>query len=95
MPILIIGIKSIENYGKKYKDEFDSIFLDLAKEFELFLYPDFMAPIVNKGNDLSSYLQNDMLHPNERGVELIVKGILPTFIDFIEDFTGTSSSSEK
>ncbi len=86
LPILLIGIKSIENYGTEYKNEFDSMFSNLADEFELFLYPDLMAPIKNKEKDLFLYLQEDMLHPNEKGVEIIVQGILPTITNFIDSF---------
>ena len=86
LPILLIGIKSIENYGKEYKNEFDVMFSNLADEFELFLYPDLMAPILNKEEDLSLYLQEDMLHPNEKGVEIIVQEILPTITNFIDSF---------
>ncbi|MFL2812641.1 MAG: arylesterase [Paracoccaceae bacterium] len=87
LPILLIGIKSIENYGTKYKNEFDIMFSDLAHEFELFFYPDLMAPIYNKEKDLSLYLQEDMKHPNEKGVEIIVQGILPTITNFINSFS--------
>ena len=86
LPILLIGIKSIENYGTEYKNEFDSMFSNLADEFKLFLYPDLMAPILNKEKDLSLYLQEDMLHPNEKGVEIIVQEILPTITNFIDTF---------
>lgn len=87
LPILLIGIKSIENYGTEYKNEFDSMFSDLADKFELFLYPDLMAPILNEEKDLSLYLQEDMLHPNEKGVEIIVQEILPTITNFINSFS--------
>ena len=90
LPILLIGIKSIENYGTEYKNEFDRMFSNLADEFELFLYPDLMAPIINKGKDLSLYLQEDMLHPNEKGVEIIVQEILPTITNFIDSFNNTN-----
>tara|TARA_Y100000766_G_scaffold130881_1_gene112432 strand:- start:435 stop:1100 length:666 start_codon:yes stop_codon:yes gene_type:complete len=90
LPILLIGIKSIENYGTEYKNEFDSMFSNLADEFELFLYPDLMAPILNKEEDLSLYLQEDMLHPNEKGVEIIVQEILPTITNFIDSFNNTN-----
>ena len=89
LPILLIGIKSIENYGTEYKNEFDSMFSNLADEFKLFLYPDLMAPILNK-EDLSLYLQEDMLHPNEKGVEIIVQEILPTITNFIDSFNNTN-----
>ena len=84
LPILLIGIRSIENYGTEYKNEFDSMFSDLADEFKVFLYPDLMAPILKKEKDLSLYLQEDMLHPNEKGVEIIVQEILPTITNFID-----------
>ena len=42
---------------------------------------------IENENELSNYLQEDMLHPNEKGVEIIVQAILPTFIDFIESFS--------
>ena len=84
LPVLLIGIRSIENYGTEYKNEFDSMFSDLADEFKVFLYPDLMAPILKKEKDLSLYLQEDMLHPNEKGVEIIVQEILPTITNFID-----------
>ncbi len=87
LPILLIGIQSIENFGTTYKKEFDVMFSDLADEFELSLYPDLMAPILNNENDLSIYLQKDMLHPNEKGVEILVWGILPTITNFIDRFS--------
>ena len=90
LPILLIGIKSIENYGTEYKNEFDVMFSNLADEFGLFLYPDLMAPILNKEEDLSLYLQEDMLHPNEKGVEIIVQEILPTITNFIDSFNNTN-----
>ena len=85
LPILLIGITSIENFGPEYKNEFDLMFSELSRKFNISLYPNLMDPVIKK-NDLSNYLQEDMLHPNEKGVEIIVKAILPTFIDFIESF---------
>ena len=87
LPILLIGITSIENFGPEYKNEFDLMFSELSRKFNISLYPNLMAPVIENENDLSNYLQEDMLHPNEKGVEIIVKAILPTFIDFIESFS--------
>lgn len=87
LPILLIGITSIENFGSEYKNEFDLMFSELSRKFNISLYPNLMAPVIENENDLSNYLQEDMLHPNEKGVEIIVQAILPTFIDFIESFS--------
>ena len=45
-----------------------------------------MAHVIENDNEVSNYIKEDMLHPNEKGVEIIVQAILPTFIDFIESF---------
>jgi acyl-CoA thioesterase-1 len=87
LPILLIGITSIENFGPEYKNEFDLMFSELSRKFNISLYPNLMAPVIENENELSNYLQEDMLHPNEKGVEIIVQAILPTFIDFIESFS--------
>ena len=87
LPILLIGITSIENFGPEYKNEFDLMFSELSRKFNISLYPNLMAPVIENENELSNYLQEDMLHPNEKGVEIIVQAILPKFIDFIESFS--------
>ena len=85
LPILLVGIKSIGNYGSDYKTKFDNIYYDLAKEFDLLLYPDLLSPILNKENvNLADYYQSDKLHPNAAGVHLMVEGIKPFLADLIE-----------
>ena len=85
LPILLVGIKSIGNYGSDYKAKFDNIYYDLAKEFDLLLYPDLLSPILNKENvNLADYYQSDKLHPNAAGVYLMVEGIKPFLADLIE-----------
>ena len=85
LPILLVGIKSIGNYGSDYKAKFDNIYYDLAKEFDLLLYPDLLSPILNKENvNLADYYQSDKLHPNAAGVHLMVEGIKPFLADLIE-----------
>ena len=85
LPILLVGIKSIGNYGSDYKAKFDNIYYDLAEEFDLLLYPDLLSPILNKEDvNLADYYQSDKLHPNAAGVHLMVEGIKPFLADLIE-----------
>ena len=85
LPILLVGIKSIGNYGSDYKVKFDNIYYDLAEEFDLLLYPDLLSPILNKEDvNLADYYQSDKLHPNAAGVHLMVEGIKPFLADLIE-----------
>ena len=85
LPVLLVGIRSIENYGKEYKLKFESIYAELTKEFGLILYPDLLSPILNQDNlQLEKYYQADKLHPNADGVLLIVGGLIPSLIELIE-----------
>ncbi len=85
LPVLLVGIRSIENYGKEYKLKFESIYAELTKEFGLILYPDLLSPILNQDNlQLEKYYQADKLHPNADGVLLIVDGLIPFLIELIE-----------
>jgi len=85
LPVLLVGIRSIENYGKDYKLEFENIYADLTDEYELILYPDLLSPILNQDNaQLEKYYQADKIHPNADGVLLIVNGITPFLIELIE-----------
>ena len=85
LPVLLVGIRSIENYGKEYKLKFESIYVELTKEFGLILYPDLLSPILNQDNvQLEKYYQADKLHPNADGVLLIVDGLIPFLIELIE-----------
>jgi acyl-CoA thioesterase-1 len=73
LPILLAGMDAPPNMGKDYADRFRTIYPDLAARYGLVLYPFFLEGVAL--ND--SLLQGDGIHPNARGVAVIVEGILP------------------
>ena len=73
LPILVAGMRSPENWGSDYRDRFDAIFADLAAKHGALLYPFFLAGVAT---DPKLNLP-DGLHPNQRGIAIIVEGILP------------------
>ena len=73
IPVLIAGMRAPSNWGKTYATEFDAIFPDLAQNFNSDLYPFFLKGVALK----PSLNQPDGLHPNAKGVSIIVKGMLP------------------
>ncbi len=78
--LFLIGMTAPNNYGPEYKEEFDSIYPGLAQKYSATLVNRFMAPLLDKldaGERLESYLQQDMLHPNALGVDLIVNHVGP------------------
>lgn len=71
--VLLAGMRSPRNWGEDYVRQFDAIFPELAKAHGLPLYPFFLEGVaLRQGFNL-----DDGMHPNARGVDVIVKGILP------------------
>jgi acyl-CoA thioesterase-1 len=72
-PVLLAGMMAAPGMGKDYEQAFDAIFPDLGREFDVPLYPFFLAGVVG---DPKLQLKDGM-HPTAEGVEIIAKGILP------------------
>ena len=78
VPVLLAGMQAPLNFGPDYKSSFDAIYPDLANEFDVLLYPSFMAGLASDGSlaAVQNLMQNDGIHPNAEGVALIVADIL-------------------
>ena len=87
LPTLLVGHEAPSNYGQDYKAEFEQIFLDLDKEFNLILFPKIFDPIEKLGpreEVREIYFQDDMLHPNKEGVHKIVNELGPYVVELIQ-----------
>jgi acyl-CoA thioesterase I len=74
IPVVFAGMFASQNLGVRYFDEFNAIYPRLAKKHGATLYPFFMKGVVfNK-----PLLLDDGIHPNPRGVGVIVRNMLPT-----------------
>jgi len=71
IPILLTGMQAPSSYGQDYQSSFNSIYPQLAKEYEIFLYP-FLLEGVALDPGLN---QSDGKHPNAQGIALISKKI--------------------
>ncbi len=79
IPVLLAGMRASTNLGPDYVARFDAIYPDLARKYDLVLYPFFMAGMVGE----RTYTLDDGLHPNAKGVDVIVAGILPSVETFL------------
>lgn len=77
--VLLAGMMAPPNMGKTYGAEFNSIYSDLSGRYQIDLYPFFLDGVAAEP-DLN---QDDGMHPNADGVEVIVKRILPDVIDLL------------
>jgi acyl-CoA thioesterase I len=71
--VLLVGMKAPPNLGPEYTEKFDRIFPDLAKEHKVPLYPFFLDGVVAN----PALNQADGMHPNAKGVAVIVERMLP------------------
>jgi acyl-CoA thioesterase I len=71
--LLLLGMLAPSNWGKAYEQAFDRIYPDLAKTHDVPLYPFFLEGVA-MDPDLN---QPDGLHPNEKGVGVLVGHIAP------------------
>ncbi len=73
LPVLIAGMHAPANWGDDYVKAFNAIFPELANKHGALLYPFFLDGVIKRA-DLKLA---DALHPNQAGVEEIVRRILP------------------
>jgi acyl-CoA thioesterase-1 len=72
--VLLAGMRAAPNLGADYQTAFDAIFPELAKKYDVPLYPFFLDGVAGQpGMQLE-----DGLHPSAKGVDLMVERILPT-----------------
>jgi len=69
--VLLAGIKLPPNYGEAYLQQFESMYTDLAGEYETLLVPFFMDGVVFKPD----LLQADGIHPNEKGQPVLLNNV--------------------
>jgi acyl-CoA thioesterase-1 len=77
--VLLLGMLAPPNWGDEYKRAFDGIFPELAQLHHLPLYPFFLEGVAMK----PELNQPDGLHPNEKGVAVLVDRIAPVVAGLI------------
>lgn len=73
IPVLLAGMKAPLNYGDAYAKKFDAVYPQLAKKYGVLLYPFFLDGVALN----TTLIQADGLHPNPKGVEVIVRNMTP------------------
>ena len=85
--VLLCGMKAPPNWGSDYRAEFDAIYPRLAEKHKVPLYPFFLDGVVLD----QALVQPDGLHPNAKGVDVIVGRILPAVERLVAGGAATSA----
>jgi len=86
IPVLLAGMRAAPNLGADYQKAFDAIYPRLAAKYGVPLYPFFLDGVAGHP-DLQI---EDGMHPNPRGVDVMVERILPAVEKAIADNGGPS-----
>ena len=85
--VLLMGMMAPPNMGADYGEAFNSIYGELAVEYGVSLYPFFLDGVTTHP-DLQL---SDGMHPNARGVDVMVEKTLPVVEDFISTIRGQTN----
>jgi acyl-CoA thioesterase-1 len=89
--VLLAGMAAPRNLGEPYVTAFDGMYPALAKQYGLLLYPFFLDGIVMN----PSYNLGDGLHPNPKGVAVIVERIMPKVEELIAKVAAKRAANPK
>jgi acyl-CoA thioesterase-1 len=87
--VLLAGMRAPRNLGSEYYNKFDNLYPELAAKHEVALYPFFLEGVATK----QAYNQPDGIHPNQDGVQVIVKNILPAVERLLDRVTAAGQVS--
>ena len=73
LQVILTGMLAPPNLGPAYGDEFNRIYPDLAQKYDLIFFPFFLDGVV-ANPELN---QEDGIHPNKYGVEVIAEKLNP------------------
>ena len=85
--VMLCGMLAPPNYGADYAARFNSIYPDLAKKFDVPLYPFFLDGVAAD----AKLNQADGIHPTAAGVDIIVNNMMPS----VEAFLGTINEQRR
>ena len=79
--VMLAGMLAPPNLGRAYGDAFRQVYEDLAQEHGIAFYPFFLDGAVLQ----DGLMQPDGIHPNARGVEVIVERITPWIMNSLKE----------
>ena len=79
--VILAGMLASESMGPKYQSQFDGIYPELAKKYDLIFMPFLLDGVALD----KKYLQADYKHPNALGIKIIASNLYPYIIEAIAE----------
>jgi acyl-CoA thioesterase-1 len=87
LPVLLVSMEALGNYGPDYKREFNAIYPTLAARHGAILADNFFAALLAPGTSqatFNTFMQPDGIHPNAEGVARIVAALGPEVLTLLK-----------
>ena len=81
IPVVLTGMVAAPNLGPDYAKTFNPIYPELAAKYGASLYPFILDNVVGH----SDLMLADNIHPNAKGVKIVVEGLAPLVEDALPD----------
>ncbi|RKE80100.1 arylesterase [Rhizobium sp. AG855] len=82
--VLLIGMLAPPNMGGDYAERFNAIYPDLAKKYDLPLYPFVLDGVITE----RKLLLEDGMHPNTEGLAVMAERMLPLAQSWVSSIKG-------
>lgn len=83
--VWLAGMLAPRNYGPEYAAQFDGLYKRLADKHDVPLYPFFLDGVAQD----PALNQSDGIHPNPRGVDIVVERIFPFVSRNLDDYAAS------
>ena len=86
LPVLLVGLRAPGNYGPDFKAAFDAMYPDLGVKFAVDVTENYFVPLIDQATKRLSpaLMQPDGIHPNAKGVTLLVQGVGPKVLTLLK-----------
>ena len=89
--VWLAGMLAPRNFGPEYAAQFDGLYKKLADKHNVPIYPFFLDGVARD----PAFNQPDGIHPNPRGVDVIVERILPFITKNLDDHAASVRSAPR
>lgn len=81
--VLLLGMQMPPNYGKKYAQDFEQLFSQVAQEHKLALVPSLLKGVADAANPTALF-QADRIHPTEQAQPILLRNVWPQLVPLLQ-----------
>lgn len=81
--VLLLGMQMPPNYGKKYAQDFEQLFIQVAQERQTALVPSLLQGVAN-ASDPTALFQADRIHPSAQAQPILLSNVWPKLLPLLQ-----------